>query len=306
MHRQVRREVGPRGNEGKMHQSFVTYAGGRWFWITTVLCLAAIVFYAWHDLPEPANGGTWLGYTLGTIGALLIVWLIYLGRRKRDYRSSLGSVQGWTSAHVYLGTGLIVIATLHTGFQFGLNVHTLAYVLMMVVILSGFVGVWAYLRYPVLLSDNTGGKTRGDLYREIGEIDKQILRQSVRLGGDLQTTVASALDRTEVGGGMLAQLRAADHSKVVLPRGGIEANTDQQPIIDFVVERLSQTSHREQSELLREVSNLLGARGRLLRRVRRDIQIQGLLRVWLFVHVPIAFACLAALVVHVVSVFLYW
>jgi hypothetical protein len=289
-----------------MHQSFVTYAGGRWFWITTALCLVSIGLYAWHDLPEPANGGTWLGYTLGTIGAVLIVWLIYLGRRKRDYASSFGSVQGWTSAHVYLGTGLIVIATLHTGFQFGLNVHTLAYVLMMIVILSGFFGVWVYLRYPVLLSENTGGKTRGDLYREIAEIDKQILRQSERLGGELRTTVASAIDRTEVGGGMVSQLRARDRSEVVLPGGGTVANTDQQPIIDFVVDRLAQTSHREQAALLREISNQLGARGRLLRRVRRDVQIQGLLRVWLFVHVPIAFACLAALIVHVVSVFLYW
>ena len=35
--------------------------------------------------PEPPNGGTWLGYTLGTIGALLIVWLMLFGIRKRRY-----------------------------------------------------------------------------------------------------------------------------------------------------------------------------------------------------------------------------
>ena len=70
-----------------MHTSFLTYQGGRWFWIASVLSLIAIGIYGWHDLPEPPNGGTWLGYTLGTIGALLIVWLLYLGRRKRNYSS---------------------------------------------------------------------------------------------------------------------------------------------------------------------------------------------------------------------------
>lgn len=289
-----------------MHQSFVTYRGGRWFWIATALSLLAIAAYGWHQVPEPPNGGTWLGYTLGTIGALLILWLIYLGRRKRNYASNLGSVQGWTSAHVYLGTALIVIASLHAGFQFGWNVHTLAYVLMMIVIFSGFFGVWVYLRYPTLLSDNTGGKSRGDLYREVGEIDKQLLKQASRLGTEVETAVASALERTQVGGGAVAQLRARDDSQVMLPGQGLVPNPGQQPIIDFVVDRLAQTSHREQSELLREISNQLGARGRLLRRLRRDVQIQALLKIWLYVHVPLAFACLAALVAHVISVFLYW
>ena len=289
-----------------MHQSFVTYRGGRWFWITTALCLLSIAVYLALDLPEPHNGGTWLGYTLGTIGALLIVWLIWLGRRKRNYASNLGTVQGWTSAHVYLGTGLIVIATLHTGFQFGLNVHTLAYVLMMIVILSGFFGVWAYLRYPLALSNNTSGKSRADLYREVAEIDKQLLKQVVNLGAEMQTTVASAIERTEIGGSAAAQLLARDDSRVMLPGRGLVDNAEQQPVIDFMVDRLAATSHREQAELLREIANLCGARGRLLRRIRRDVQVQGLLRVWLYVHVPIAVACLAALIVHVISVFLYW
>jgi len=289
-----------------MHTSFLTYQGGRWFWIASLLSLIAIGVYGWHELPEPPNGGTWLGYTLGTIGALLIVWLLYLGRRKRNYSSNLGTVQGWTSAHVYLGTALIVVATLHTGFQFGWNIHTLAYALMMIVIVSGFWGVWVYARYPVLLSDNTGGKSRGEVYREVADLDRQMMKSASRLGSEIETAVASAIERTSVGGSAMAQLTAADSSKVVLPGKGMVDNSDQQPVVDFIVERLSQTSHREQSELLREIANQLGARGRLLRRVRRDIQIQGMLRVWLYVHVPIAVACLAALIAHIVSVFLYW
>ena len=58
----------------------------------------------------------------------LIVWLAMLGIRKRAITRGRWSLKAWTSAHVYLGLALIVIGTLHTGFQFGWNVHTVAYV----------------------------------------------------------------------------------------------------------------------------------------------------------------------------------
>jgi len=37
--------------------------------------------YVWHELPTvylKPYGGTWLGYPVGTVGAVLIVWLLLL------------------------------------------------------------------------------------------------------------------------------------------------------------------------------------------------------------------------------------
>ncbi len=104
-----------------MHESMLDYAKRRYLKIAVALCVSSIIAYAWHDPLSPPNGGTWLGYTLGGIGAALILWLTALGVRKRSYSSSLGTLRGWTSAHVYLGLALIVVATLHTGFQFGID-----------------------------------------------------------------------------------------------------------------------------------------------------------------------------------------
>jgi len=120
--------------------------------------LAAIA-YLWHEPPTKPYGGSVLGYALGTAGALLILWLLGYGIRKRRYSSTSGTVQGWLSAHVYLGTALVVIVTLHTGFELGWNVHSLAYVLMVLVVASGFYGVFVYLRVPGAITGNLGDET---------------------------------------------------------------------------------------------------------------------------------------------------
>jgi hypothetical protein len=75
-----------------------------------------------------------------------------------------------------LGVALIVIGTLHTGFQLGWNVHTLAYALMMVVILSGIYGVAVYATLPASLSNNSKEMTRGQILPEVGVVYIELFR----------------------------------------------------------------------------------------------------------------------------------
>jgi hypothetical protein len=90
------------GKSGTMEYSFLSHGNYRWLWVATVLVVASIAAYA---LYQPSggipNGGTWYGYTTGTIGALLIYWLTSFGIRKRRYASNLGTLRGWLSAHIY-------------------------------------------------------------------------------------------------------------------------------------------------------------------------------------------------------------
>ena len=37
-----------------------------------------------------------------------------------------------------------------------------------------------------------------------------------------------------------------------------------------------------------------------------DLQLQALMEIWLYLHVPLSFALLGALTAHIVSVFFYW
>jgi hypothetical protein len=300
-----------------MHGSFLAHANKRWLWVALVLAIATCIAYAWHaPVGAPANGGTWLGYTLGTIGALLILWLMWFGIRKRRYGTGTGSVRGWLSAHVYLGSALIFVGLLHSGFQFGWNVHTLALVLMLVVIFSGFFGVYSYLRYPTLMTRNRQDATRDAMLEEIGEIDQNALMLADAVDPKIHAIVLRSIERTRLGGGIWDQLTARDDSEAALARlreavaqreQQVRSNSREMPTMFAMVDFLAgQAGSDQQSESLRKLIDILSRKKSLATRVARDIQFQALMEIWLYIHVPLSFALLAALTAHIVSVLFYW
>ncbi len=130
------------------HRTVLEYKRYRYLKMAILVVVASIIAYVWQAAPVGRYGGTLVGYALGIVAAGLVLWLMWFGVRKRQYKASLTTLVGWLSAHIYLGATLIVIATLHASFQVGWNVHTLAYVLLLAVIASGFFGLYAYLRFP--------------------------------------------------------------------------------------------------------------------------------------------------------------
>ncbi len=299
------------------HASFLAHANKRWLWVALVLAMTVTLVYAWHEpVGAPPNGGTWLGYTLGTIGALLILWLMWFGIRKRRYLGATGSVRGWLSAHVYLGTALTFVGLLHSGFQFGWNVHTLALVLMLVVIVSGFFGVYAYLRYPTLMTRNRQDATRNAMLEEIGELDQNALMLADSVDPKIHAIVLRSIENTRLGGGAWDQLTARDDSEAALARlreavaqreQHTRGNTRDMPTMFAMVDFLAgRAGTDQQAEALRKLIDLLSRKKSLATRVARDIQFQALMEIWLYIHVPLSFALLAALTAHIVSVLFYW
>ncbi|HEU4531439.1 MAG TPA: hypothetical protein VFR59_09645 [Steroidobacteraceae bacterium] len=264
--------------------------------------------YAWHEPLDVPSGGTWLGYTLGGVGAALILLLLAFGIRKRSYHSNLGKVQGWLSAHVYLGAALLIVVTLHAGLQFGWNVHTLAYVLMCAVIASGFFGVFAYLRYPHALSDNRSNLTREQMLEELASLDERCVRAAARIPGEYADVMVSNRDRTAIGGSAWRLLMGKDSSRVALPNGSehLVANPEQGAVLEWLGDRLSRSTDGTLTQQIAELMSLVSTRQALLRRLLRDARIKAWLEIWLYFHVPLSFALLAALIAHVVSVFVYW
>lgn len=292
-----------------MHESFLAFRRRRYLWVAVVVTALALIAYWFHEPQEPPNGGTALGYALGTIGALLLAWLASFGIRKRRYASTLGTVQGWLSAHVYLGIALVVIVLLHSGFQFGANVHTLALVLLLLVVASGIVGLVAYLRYPGKLSENRGGQARSELLDQLQDIDRRSRRVANGLGAEFVEFVDSGVQRTQLGATLWQRLRRHDSSQILLRQGGdtrIAANRGQEAALDWLADQQSRAGDAETAAAIGELSALVRNKRRLLRQLAEDLRMQAALEIWLYAHVPLTAALLVALAAHVLVVFLYW
>lgn len=279
--------IGPR--------TFLAYRDYRYLKVASAGLLLAVLVYAFHNPVGGPSGGSWLGYTYGAIALGMILWLMWFGVRKRSYRSAGAPLRGWLSAHVYLGVSLLVLVPLHSGFQFGWNVHTLAYALMAAVIATGIAGVYFYASVPPDMTRNKPGQKLEALFQQIADGDAELKGLASGLPDHFANAVARCVDETRIGGGLLRQLSGRDPD-CSTDRALKEVRTFSQDL----------SGDSKQRTDVRRLLELLSLRQALLARIRRDLRYKALLDIWLVVHVPLSFAAVIAVFVHVFSVFYYW
>lgn len=281
------------------HQGFLEYRHFRYLKIATWLCVLASAVYIWHrnyyflNPGKLGYGGTWPGYFLGTVSALLIFWLAWLGIRKRRYDSA-SSTQAWLSAHVYLGCAVLVTSTLHSGFELGWNTHSLTYLLMWVVVGSGVYGVILFRRVPSLLTESMGDATLSSLMLQLQDVDNDAKRLALTLPDAYNSLVLEAANKTRLQGTAWQSLTGsvAKHCATVRAITGIEV--------------LNQRLSASAAKTGRELYGHMIRRNGLVERIRHIHFLMSKLKLWLLLHVPLAVALLVALVAHVLSVFIYW
>jgi hypothetical protein len=283
----------PRTDLGANHEGFLRHRNFLWLKAALALSLLAVLGYALIDVQPRPNGGSAYGYALGTLATLLILWLTLLGLRKRAMTRGRWSLKGWTSAHVYLGLSLVVVATLHTGFQFGWNVHTLAYALMILVIASGVYGIAVYATLPPALGASRSDMTRPQMIDALTKLDRQLATAAQPLGHEEAKIVRLSLADDAFGGGILRRL-SGRHPRCRTDRALAETR------------RRLALATGEEARALESIAALLERKAAALARVRGHLRIKALLEIWLYVHVPVTFGLIAALAAHIVSVFFYW
>ncbi len=268
------------------------YKNYRYFKIAVVVILIAFASYLLFEPAVGHYGGSVLGYGLGTISALTVLWMAWYGVRKRRYRGT-GATQGWLSAHIYLGTALTVLVTLHSGFRFGFNIHTLTYALLLAIVISGFFGNYTYMIYPRQMTENMGEDSLDGVLLRIAEADKLARQIALLMPDDINNIVARACRETSIGMGLLEQLR------------GFQPNCPSA----MAVKELAILSHDlpiEQRKLHRELYSIMVRRETLVKRARQDLMFRARLGIWLYIHVPFTIALLVAMLAHIIAVFTYW
>lgn len=294
--------------------SVLAFKNYRHFKLSAALMLIAIAAYVFAPASIKPYENIWLGYGLGSASALIILLLMWYGVTKRrvprvkklrkakkqklrsvrsDRKQSGGRLQGWLSSHIYLGASLIVLATLHTNFQFGWNIHTLSYALMLLVIASGFYGTYAYLNYPRLITLNMGEETLGDLLLKITELDELARERALKLPAEINDLVLKARRGTRLGGSMWQQLR------------GYQRKCPTTLAVRQVLQLGSKYMTDDQPKLIRELYSVLLHKEKLVLKARHEIKLQARLQFWLYIHVPLAIALLAALLAHIAAILFY-
>jgi hypothetical protein len=297
-----------------MHTNILKYSGARHLWTSLGLVALSLAVFLTQAESKPPSGNTWQGYVLGGIATLLIVWLNLLGVRKRRYGVP-GQVEGWLSAHVYFGVALFFIVLLHSAGQVGWNVHTAAFALMTIAILSGIVGTCFYLLVPPQMAEIRQGGSLQKLSEEVRGLNQACLDRATACASATALAIRSSIERTVIGGSVLDQLLARDKSSYLgVVTGSADdlavsrpiPNRDQQAILKLIADRAPRAGSVSEAAALQDLVSLVARRQELLRRIRRSIRLQGLLQAWLYLHVPISIAVLFALLVHILVVFLYW
>lgn len=274
------------------HNNIFDYKKYRYFRLAVVIILAAFIAYMIFEPAVGHYGGSWLGYGLGTLSAVMVFWMAWYGIRKRRYRSR-GNTQGWLSAHIYLGTAMTVVATLHSGFNFGINIHTLTYGLLLVVVISGFFGNYAYMIYPRLMTENMGEDSLDGLLLRIAETDKLARQIALVMPDDINNIVTRACRETSIGISLLEQLR------------GFQSDCPSTVAVQQLT-ILGNDLPLEKRKLYRELYSIMVRRESLVRRARQDLMYRARLGFWLYFHVPFAVALLVAMIAHIIAVFSYW
>lgn len=287
----------------RIHQGFL--ANRTWPILSILLCLTAAAVWVFYAPEGRRDGSTFVGYGLGGLSALIVLWLSWLGVMKRQFASSPTRRRNKVSAHVWLGLSLIVLVALHAGFQFSYNIHTLAYVLLIVVVLSGIFGIYYYAATPRAMNTNVANaiverrhpdlSDAEQLEVDIKDIDQRTERSLQNLPDAFRDPIRQSLERTRIGGGFFSIMIGS--SAGCATRKALKQ-----------VEKL-QPQYSSDADVGPRVADLvadLTRKAEVAACLRRDTRYRALLTLWLWIHIPVTVALLVTLISHIVLVFFYW
>jgi hypothetical protein len=232
-----------------------------------------------HRLLKPSGP---IGQSLGLVGTILmIVPFVYSARKRVKGLAAAGTLKSWLEIHLFCGIVGPVLVTFHTAFKFN-GIISAAYWSMVIVVLSGFVGRYLYVRIPRSIRGNE--LTRADLDRR---------------AADLQQQIHESVDSEDV----LARIEAFEAR--IGPAVGSRLS-----VVDAVFGEVGLTRRvrRFEAELGRsgvpeglghDIARHAAERSIVLRRAAYLQRTKALFELWHVFHLPLVYILLAIATVHI-------
>src|SRR5688572_10758827 len=259
--------------------------------LATILAIAGVVWGLARFGYDDVVAGAWLTmrWLTGIVGLVGVAFVMTYPFRKQVYRRRAGALRYWMLVHVYAGVVAGVVLLLHSGARLGGVGEGLLYVVFDLVILSGVVGIVAYIVAPRIMTRIEGEPLLvEDLEARRDELQKQsasILEQSE---GWLKEEIRDRIyPRFSSRAFLWRQLSRREELKSLLAQAREE----------FKLHTMRTATHEERELLLSAVETAV-----TLRRVDALLVLHRTLRSWIPIHVVSTAAMLALMIVHIAQV----
>ena len=228
----------------------------------------------------------WLTGLVGLVGVAVVMTYPF---RKQVYRRRAGALRYWLLAHAYIGAIAGVVLLLHSGTRTGGLLTSLLYVTFDLTILSGLLGVVAYVVAPRIMTRIEGEPLLvEDLEKRRDELRQDTRTIYERSDGWLKEELRDRVYPRFLSYRFLwRQLRRREELKALLAQARQE----------FKDRTTRTTTDDERDVLIAAVEAAV-----TLRRVDALLALHWLLRVWIPMHIVATALMLALMVVHVIQV----
>jgi len=312
-----------------------------WLFFTAVALAAAVVWYVSSSVGSPnlPGGSSLPGFWLGVAAAGIILFelLLTLRKRLRGTVRLVGPTGWWMRAHVWLGILCLPLAFLHTGFRFGGTFTTVLMVFLLVVIASGIYGLMLQHLLPRALLEQVPGET---LFAQIDHVMVGCVERTERhlqvLCGPAKNDADAALVEALEEAGAAYRLPSAETpmlrsmaEAVPLTAAGARRVPGSEALRDFFDAELRDyllqgasggsplrslhTAEQRFADLRTQMpavaSDTVDSLERLCelrRQLDRQAVLHRRLHAWLWFHLPLSWALLPLLAIHVVTAVKYW
>ncbi len=316
-------------------------------WVVINLVLGSVLI-AWYFLasigrPEWPGGSSTVGLTLGIVGGLIILFEFLLWPRKKKRTWRVGRLKHWMAAHIWFGLLCLPLLILHSGFRLGASLSAVLTILLVLVILSGVLGLALQQFLPRKMLDEVPAET---IYSQIGRVNRLTLQEANRLveatcgPPEGPSTTSGTLFDEDFGDGttedqpsymVVGAVRSAGRVQgtVLQTSAPVAPVPDSEPLRSFFRKEVipymksgrranSPLATRNRAEaMFRDLRTQLDPRAHPTvaalenacdQRRQHDLQVRlhVWLHGWLLVHLPLSIALVVLMFVHIYVAVKYW
>ena len=258
-----------------------------WLYSTVITCVVLAAFYGLYAVYSVPRGGSITGYVLGILGTLLIIVLMLLSVRKRQYQRPMGRLDTWMRIHVFLGIITCMIVGMHAGFMVAGTISVVLTVVFVLVIVSGFVGTALYEILPHTIV-RMGNDTfhQGALLGSMAETEQEIEALRMEHSDRFRDGIAREFARHHYPASINPVVLLRWLIRHVRTRDGGDGIKGLTPSEQIIYQKARQSMVR-------------------YRQLGRQLFYQRVTRQWLWTHIPLSAALMILLLVHIVSSLYY-